>query len=150
MHMSAFDAVEVALNHGQAPSSVGPEPQMAMEYTNMIAIDPPQDHGNTPTTMGFEQLLNLESTPPTMRPGGTEDKALSEQVIEGAFLFLEKRPKRHNYHETNTLLMTNRILHKNWETPKDRATMEKLYNHHKVLIFACYRLYKYIDFIARK
>ena len=59
----------------------------------MIAVDPPQDHGNTPTTMGFEQLLNLESTPPTMRPGGTEDKALSEQVIEGAFLFLEEAAK---------------------------------------------------------
>ena len=70
--------MENALNHGQAPSPVGPEPQMVIECTDMIMMEPQQDHGDTPTTMGFEQLLNLESTPPNMRLGESKDETLSE------------------------------------------------------------------------
>ena len=72
-----------------------------------------------PTTMGFNQLLDLECTPPTAGPRESKDEALSQQVIEGAFLFLAEAAKdaqlsRHK----DTLSMTDRIIHKNWETPK--------------------------------
>ena len=50
----------------------------------------------------------------------------------------------------NSLPMTDRIIHKNWETPKEVAKTDKQYNHHKVLIFACYRLYKYVNCNERK
>ena len=101
--------------------------------------------------MGFEQLLDLECTPPTAGPGESKDKALSQQVIEGAFLFLEEAAKEAQLSRNkDTLQMTDRIIHKNWETSKDTATTDKLYNNRKVLIFACYRLYKCVDFIATK
>ena len=55
--------------------------------------------------------------------------------------FLRKRPKRLRYHVTLTHSMTNKIIHKKWETPKDTVSLDKLYNHHKVLIFARFKLY---------
>ena len=150
MSKSASNAVEVTTNHRQTPSPLGPKPQMAMECTKVIAVEPLQDHGYNPTTMGFEQLLDLECTPPTAGPGESKEEALSEQVIEGAFLFLEEAAKEAKLSRNkDTLPMTNKITHKNWETPKDTVTTDKLYNHHKVLIFTCYRLNKYVDLIAR-
>ena len=117
----------------------------------MIALKSLQDHGDTPTTMGFEQLLGLECTLPTAGPGESEDETLSQQVIEGALLFLEEAAKEGQISlNKDTLPMTDRIIHKNREASKDTATTDKLYNLHNVLIFACYRLYKYVDFIVRK
>ena len=90
----------------------------------MTAVEPVYDHGDTPRAMGFEQLLELECTLPIPGPGESEDEALSQQVIEGAIIVLEEAAKE--------------------------AQLSRYNNHHKVLIFACYRLYKYVDCNERK
>ena len=74
MKQSAPGKVEATPNHGQTPSPVGTEPQMAMECTSDSsgATTGPRRH---PTTMGFEQLLDLECTPPTAGPGESKDEA---------------------------------------------------------------------------
>ena len=101
-----------------------------------------------PTAMGFEQLLELEGTSPIAGPGKSEDTALSKQLIEGATIVLKEAAKEAQLSlNEDSPPMTDRIIQKK---PTKVAKTDKLYNHHKVLIFACYRLYEYVDCNARK
>ena len=57
INQSAFGAVEATPNHSQTPLLVGPEPQMAMECTKVIALESLQDHGDTPQQWGLNNCL---------------------------------------------------------------------------------------------
>ena len=75
----------------------------------------------------------------------------SRELLEGAAAFLEETAKETQIERNlDALPLNNKIFHKNWETSRDIASHDKLYNHHKSLIFACYKLYKYIDHVSRK
>ena len=62
---------------------------------------------------------------------------VEEDIIEGAQIFLDEEQIRLN---KDSLPQTQAILHNNWETPQSHEKTDKLYNHHKCLIFACYKL----------
>ena len=69
-----------------------------------------------------------------------------EDIIEGAQIFVDECAKEEQIRLNKDILpQTQAILHHNWETPQSHEKRDKLYNHHKCLIFACYKLYKYVD-----
>ena len=75
-----------------------------------------------------------------------EDMDFLEDIIEGAQIFVDECAKEEPIQlNKDSLPQTHAILHNNWETPQSHEKTDKLYNHHKCLIFACYKLYKYVD-----
>ena len=128
------------------------EPTPNTRNTNTVAgtmaAKPPHDFDDIPTTLGFKDLLRLDES---LYRTDTEDEDISRELLEGAAAFLEEAAKEAQLERNlDALPSTNKILYKNWETPRDIASHDKLYNHHKVLIFACYKLYKHVDHISRK
>ena len=117
------DAAEVTTNHGQTPS-----PQMAMECTKVIAMEPLQDTVTPPPQQwGLNNCLTWNAHHQLLDQGEYKDEALSKQVIEGAFLFLEEVTKEaQSPQNKDSLPMTYRIIHKNWGNPQDTATTDKL------------------------
>ena len=80
-----------------------------------------------------------------------EDMDFLEDIIEGAQIFVDECAKEEQIRlNKDSLPQTQAILHNNWETPQSHEKTDKLYNHHKCLIFACYKLYKYVDHNKRK
>ena len=74
-----------------------------------------------------------------------------EDIIEGAQIFVDECAKEEQIRlNKDSLPQTQAILHNNWETPQSHEKTDKLYNHHKCLILACYKLYKYVDHNKRK
>ena len=74
-----------------------------------------------------------------------EDMDFLEDIIEGAQIFVDECAKEEQIRlNKDSLPQTQAILHNNWETPQSHEKTDKLYNHHKCLIFACYKLYKYL------
>ena len=80
-----------------------------------------------------------------------EDMDFLEDIIEGAQIFVDECAKEEQIRlNKDSPPQTQAILHNNWETPQSHEKTDKLYNHHKCLIFACYKLYKYVDHNKRK
>ena len=84
-----------------------------------------------------------------------EDMDFLEDIIEGAQFFVDECAKECAKEEQlwlnkDSLPQIQAILYNNWETPQSHEKTDKLYNHHKCLIFACYKLYKYVDRNKRK
>ena len=67
-----------------------------------------------------------------------EDMDFLEDIIEGAQIFVDECAKEEQFRlNKDSLPQTQAILHNNWETPQSHEKTDKLYNHHKRLIFAC-------------
>ena len=134
-------------NTDHTPAVAGPSTTLTSGHASYTACETARDFDTTPTILGFEDLLELDTPIRTE----SEDEALGREIIEGATAFVEEISKEKQLERNlDTLPPTRRMFHWNWETPKNRASHDKLYNHHKVLIFACYKLYKYIDHKTRK
>ena len=130
-------------------SYVGEPTQATHTHTvaGTMAVKPTQDLDDTATALELEYLLLLDESPNRTE---TEDEAISRKLLEGMAAFLEEAAKEAQLERNlDALPCTNQIMHKNWETPRDIASHDKLYNHHKILMFSCYKLHIHVDHISR-
>ena len=110
-------------NTDHTPAVAGPSTTLTSGHTSYMACETARDFDTTPTILGFEDLFKLDTPIRTE----SEDEALGREIIKGATAFVEEISKEKQLERNlDTLPPTTRILHRNWETPKDRASHDKL------------------------
>ena len=92
--------------------------------------------------LGIHDILGTNSVQPIeektyLHDLVEEDMDFLEDIIEGAQIFVNECAKEEQIRlNKDSLPHTHAILHNNWETPQSHEKTDKLYNHHKCLIFA--------------